>query len=482
MKKVWLLFSIFFILSCSGNKSQQATLLYEQGKEQEERGAVDSAVVTYNAAINLLEQTDNKPLLGEVYNRIGNLYLDNALYPNAYEAFQTALKYNSLLAEKSKASYSLRGMGKSYAYRLMPDSVLHFHLLANQLIPLIKDTDEIAGIYNNLATTYLSLKQYGKAAAYNTKTLQIVKDSIDIYRCYSIKADIFIAYHQYDSAQIYLKKGICSHNIYTKAGCYLQLSELAKQIKDPNYVQYLEISRALRDSIENNYQTADIAHIEQHYIKENIHQEKQLRIAWIIGILIISLFLTYLLLCYHRHKINMEKKNILKLNKQLQENKVTIQELNSQLAQIKKEHNLTTKQKKSAEEQNEIYNRLKETQEIILTRIKQTGENCTKKFIKSDRYSIIKGNKEITELSKKQRQEYRASILKEFSPYIKHLSSFTKMSPDDHYLCCLILIGFNTKECACFRGLSDDAIRSQKIRIRKKIVESFGTNMSFEYI
>lgn len=115
----------------------------------------------------------------------------------------------------------------------------------------------------------------------------------------------------------------------------------------------------------------------------------------------------------------MEKKNILKLNKQLQENKVTIQELNSQLAQIKKEHNLATKQKKSAEKQNEIYNRLKETQEIILTRIKQTGENCTKKFIKSDRYSIIKGNKEITELSKKQRQEYRASILKEFSPYIK---------------------------------------------------------------
>ncbi|RGN49938.1 MULTISPECIES: lipopolysaccharide assembly protein LapB [unclassified Bacteroides] len=444
MKKVWLLLSIFFILSCSGNKSQQATLLYEQGKEQEERGAVDSAVVTYNAAINLLKQTDDKPLLGEIYNRIGDLYLDNDLEPNAFQAFQTALKYNSLLTEKSKASYSLRGMGKSYIYRLMPDSALHFHLLANQLIPQIKDTDEIANIHNNLSNAYLELKNYDTALAHITKALFFCKDSNNIYSSYSTKASIFIAMHQYDSALIYLKKGIYSSNIYTQAACYLQLSRLSKMIGDPNYTAYLENFNYLNDSIDRQNQNTSIANAEQNLIKKHTAQEKRLLIICIIGILIISSLGYYLVLHYNKKKIN-------RTNKQLQESKITIQEIQSQL-------------------------------QAILANIKETGETCTKEFIKSKEYPVIKDRaKTDFVLSYKEQEQYCTLLLKHFDPYIRCLANVMSMSKESYYLCCLFLIGFNTKECANFRGISTKGLRTQKGRIFKKIKELFGTEITFEY-
>lgn len=441
MKKVWLLLSIFFILSCSGNKSQQATLLYEQGKEQEERGAVDSAVVTYNAAINLLKQTDDKPLLGEIYNRIGDLYLNNDLEPNAFQAFQTALKYNSLLIEKSKASYSLRGMGKSYIYRLMPDSALHFHLLANQLIPQIKDTNEIANIHNNLSNAYLELKNYDTALTHIAKALFFCKDSNNIYSSYSTKASIFTAIHQYDSALIYLKKGVYSSNIYTQAACYLQLSRLSKVIGDPDYTTYLEKFHYLNDSIDRQNQSTSIVNAEQNLTQKHNAQEKRLLI---IGILIIGSLGYYLVLHYNKKKIN-------RANKQLQESKITIQEIQSQL-------------------------------QAILANIKETGETCTKEFIKSKEYPVIKDRaKTDSVLSYEEQEQYCTLLLKHFDPYIRCLANVMSMPKESYYLCCLFLIGFNTKECANFRGISTKGLRTQKGRIFKKIKELFGTEITFEY-
>ena len=164
-------------------------------------------------------------------------------------------------------------MGKSYIYRLMPDSALHFHLLANQLIPQIKDTDEIANIHNNLSNAYLELKNYDTALAHITKALFFCKDSNNIYSSYSTKASIFIAMHQYDSALIYLKKGIYSSNIYTQAACYLQLSRLSKMIGDPNYTAYLENFNYLNDSIDRQNQNTSIANADK-ILSKNIQLKK----------------------------------------------------------------------------------------------------------------------------------------------------------------------------------------------------------------
>lgn len=124
------------------------------------------------------------------------------------KCIQKAFEYNSISNEKSKASYSLRGIGKSFAYRYHSDSALYYYLSAYKLIPQIKDSNEIANIYNNLANTYSRLNNYDSALNCIKKAILFNKDTAKIYNHYLTKAGILIANHQYDSATIYLKKAL----------------------------------------------------------------------------------------------------------------------------------------------------------------------------------------------------------------------------------------------------------------------------------
>ena len=121
MKRIALYLSISILIwACSGNL-QQANDLLEEGIAFENAGRVDTALACYNKAIGLFAKAGDKELTGDTYNRIGSLYLNNELYQDACEAFQKGLKYNLTLKDKSKASYSLRGIGKSYAYQQIPN-------------------------------------------------------------------------------------------------------------------------------------------------------------------------------------------------------------------------------------------------------------------------------------------------------------------------------------------------------------------------
>ena len=56
------------------------------------------------------------------------------------------------------------------------------------------------------------------------------------------------------------------------------------------------------------------------------------------------------------------------------------------------------------------------------------------------------------------------------------------MPEDDCLFCCLALAQFTTKECAFIRGVTNDAIRSQNTRIKKRLADSFASIELFEFI
>ncbi len=443
MKEALLFLSIFLLLSCSEDKHRQAMNLYEQGKAQEERGAVDSAVITYNEVINLLEQTSNKSLYGDIYNRLGDVYLNNNLETDALKVFQIALRYNLALSDKTKASYSLRGMGKSYAYRLKPDSALYYHLKASKLIPHIKDSDEIANVYNNLSNDYFELNNYDSALIYVAKAISLNKDSLRIYSNYSVKGNVFMANHQYDSAYIYFKKGVLSPYIYTRATCYFHLSEIAKQTGDSNYAKYLEIYHSLNDSIDLQNQGIKIVKAEKYYTKDSKSQLNIFSIIWLIGFVITGAVCIYFAFRYYKKKIN-------KASKLLEENEAYLRKTQVQLASL-------------------------------LANIKEAGELCRKRFMQSKEYSVIENRLRIdTILSYDEQAEYCSFLSVHFDSYIKSLQNIMTMSDDDCYLCCLFLSGFKTKHCANFRSITTNGLRTQKGRIFQKIKQIFGVDITFE--
>ena len=50
------------------------------------------------------------------------------------------------------------------------------------------------------------------------------------------------------------------------------------------------------------------------------------------------------------------------------------------------------------------------------------------------------------------------------------LKKHTKLTQDEAVLCCLVKCGLNTKECAVCKGVSLNAIRTQKSRIKSKLM------------
>ena len=73
-------------------------------------------------------------------------------------------------------------------------------------------------------------------------------------------------------------------------------------------------------------------------------------------------------------------------------------------------------------------------------------------------------------LSIDERQMVSQSIHKAFNEYIDALKKHTKLTQDEAVLCCLVKCGLNTKECAVCKGVSLNAIRTQKSRIKSKLM------------
>lgn len=479
MYKIILVLSILLFTACHTDLPQ-AEKLFEKGKTLESEGYIDSAVMVYHHAIDLLDHTNENKLKGEIHNQLGNLFTNNSLYQNAFDAFQEGLKYNIQLEDLTNASKSLRGMGKSYAFRLVPDSAIKYVLKAYQLIPRIKDNEEISSIHNNLSGMYVDLKDYDKALQHNALSSSITQDSANIYRNYYIKGEIFNIQEKYDSAWVYYTAAAQSDNIYTKAGCYLELSRLAKKTQHPKYAEYMEAYHDLNDSIARLEQTSAITIAEQNHLKNAISKEKTKLSNWIFAILGMSL----LLIGYHQYKIRRAIKKNNAMDKILQDNEIIINRLQRQMSDINNELIQSKAQQETEQKQTEIYERLKKMQETVISNIKLTGEECTKNFLKSKTYKEMKSKLKEQKfvLPQSEQDKYQAAVIKEFSPYIQYLSTFAKMSHEDYYLCCLALSGFSTKECAFCRGVTNEAIRSQKIRIKEKFMKSFGTLIPFKHI
>lgn len=123
-------------------------------------------------------------------------------------------------------------------------------------------------------------------------------------------------------------------------------------------------------------------------------------------------------------------------------------------------------------------------QEKILSNMEKYAANCTKNFVKSAKYRMIKEKlKEHPSILSQKEQLGVANVVNEtFQTFIRYLSVFTEMPSEDCLLCCLSLSRFTTKECSFMRGVSSEAIRSQRSRIKNRIKDTFQSTALFDSI
>ena len=112
----------------------------------------------------------------------------------------------------------------------------------------------------------------------------------------------------------------------------------------------------------------------------------------------------------------------------------------------------------------QVDNERKELQSLI----DKKGDVCALSFMRTKAYKNMKSMIEVKSesvLSIDERQMVSQSIHKAFNEYIDALKKHTKLTQDEAVKC-----GLNTKECAVCKGVSLNAIRTQKSRVKSKLM------------
>lgn len=473
------LYTLLFIIlfSCHTNK-ESAVELFESGKVMEERGLSDSAVIMYQRAIKQSVALKDTKLIGLIYNQLGDIYLSHYLFNKALLSYQSGEKYNQLLPDKIDASKSLRGIGKSYTYRSMPDSGLIYLFQALRLSELINDKEEVVRIHNNISNAYFELKQFDEALEHNTQAMNMTKDSTSRYINSFARADIMYRLQKYDSAQYYYIIGTHCDNLNTRAGSYYMLYELSKLLNKPDTTYYLSYFTILRDSIEEISHPDLIQSAEHRYLTDDIIREKKNnQMFWLGFVLSLSFILLGVIISVHK----------IKLRNAVRDRKEGMERLVEEMNELHRELALHVEEKRRRTvelSQIETMQKLSLIQNRIINDMKKYATGCNESFVKSQFCSELKMHlrKYPSLLITKEQKKISEIVNAKYHIFIQYLQAFTDMPEDDCFLCCLALAQFTTKECSFIRGVTNDAIRSQKTRIKKRLTESFCSIELFEFI
>lgn len=468
------------LIGCHTN-TKDSLALYEQGKAYEKQQHFDSAAICYRQAIDLIENKYATELSGQIYNQLGDMFLQADLYDKSYVAYNEARKYSSKLTDQTTCSKALRGIGKTFAYQEVKDSAIYYFQQAYYLSEAVRDTTELSLINNNLSNGYLALKQYDKASYHNHIALTLSKDSTNLCRNWLIKADLFEEKQQYDSAWHYYELGSHSDYIYTKAACYSKLASLSDSLHRSDSEKYLRLYTAIIDTIDHTGPSIQIATTDQNFLfskKENKYMTVLLSIFF-------SLFffigISVLLIFTHRSKLVIMKK---KRKEENQKQNEIISRLHKDMSILQQEIGAMKDSEKYLSENREKHKKLQEIENDITQYIMNTAIYCTDKFLKSDIYKQTKQQMKTTnpEINRKERENLFRAINNDFEPFIQYLRTLMSIPKEDCFLCCLALAQFTGKESAVLRCVSWNAIRSQKSRIKTKFAETFHSLALYEFI
>ncbi len=158
----------------------------------------DSALRYYEMVLSYAEKKHNDTLVGNIQERLGNLYLQKGMAYTALEYFLRNYRiYDKMGIAKSKA-YALCDIGNVYYAYSMFEIALKYYTMSLNTFQSIQDKPGQAVIYNNFGLVNLALQKYDSAIYYFQLSLRLRRQLGNQFDILHTKAYI---------ARAYLEKG-----------------------------------------------------------------------------------------------------------------------------------------------------------------------------------------------------------------------------------------------------------------------------------
>lgn len=466
-------FAIAFIAMCLGcsdyiDPQQQAHDLFEQSKQYKKEKDVEKQMAALIQANQLLPQFDEPAFASQVCQALGNAYMYRDLYDESLHYNREAIAYALQEDPHSKQlSLAYSGLGRTFVEMNVPDSAKYYFELALSQAKVLNDTTEIGVGYNQIGVLYRIRKDYSKALEYAKLGLETYiqhRDSNHIPQAYYSTGGAYYYLGQFDSAKVYFEKSLHTDNIYTKHGAYKILYIISKkQGKLEDAIRYNDKFRDYADSVSIQNRTEAVAEIQAKYDNEKLlNQQTELKLRN----LHLTLFLTFCIIAIVI--IVMVGSRVYKFFKRkLTESKLKLEESERVINLNQQEINRITREIAEAD------NNFNEKANLIMVQnglLQKQNESLMDYF--SNNVPLLKTLKEHPKAVKDWKPIYELAEALQMNFYTRLKNEIPEMPEGALNICCLIRLGFTTKQIATIVGIEAESLTKRKGRIRDEIMSN----------
>jgi tetratricopeptide (TPR) repeat protein len=454
--------------SCSDSidPQQQAHDLFEQSKQYKKENDAEKQMAALMQAYQLLPQFNEPAFASQVCQALGNAYMYRDLYDESLHYNREAIAY-ALQEEPHGKQLSLAysKLGRTFAELNQADSAqLYFEKALDQAI-LLQDTTEIAVGYGQLGVVCRLKKDYQKALDFERQQLAIYeqhKDSDYIPQAYYGIGAAYYYMSQLDSAKVYFENSLNTNNIYTKHGAYKALYLISKkQGKLEDAILYNDKFRDYADSVSLNNKTEAVAEIQAKYDNEKLlNQQAKLE----LNNLRLTLFLTFSILAIAI--IVMAGSRVYRyMHRKIAESRIKLQESERIINLNQQEINRMTREIAEADIN------FNEKANLIMMQnglLQKQNKNLMDYF--SNNMPLLKTLKEHPKAIKDWKPIYELTDALQMNCYTRLKNGIPEMPDGSLNICCLIRLGFTTKQIAAIIGIEAESLTKRKGRIRDEIM------------
>ena len=465
------------------NNQIAVAICYEKiGELFYDQAAYSQALINYYKADVIYRKEEHLELLAGNLNKIGKTYFYNRQYRVALKTFRQALASYKKLNNPRGIAESYGYIGQTYEKTDSHKQAFIFQKLA---LTEFKKTDHqtgIAKIYENLGSIYEDRLQLDSALKYFTMALNLNMEAgnkIAQIEIINNIGDVYRKTNRYKEALVYTRKAAetakNSNEQYQLASAYRDLSKTFDLMgRYDSAYRYSEAGRNIFMEIfsqDNKKQLALLQTLFETEQKDNAilqyEKDKKINTVLMIGAITIAILMVLLgasIISRQRLKIRNEQK----LNEQ--------------------NNALYTVQKKAMEGDLELKSKELTSHTLHLIQKNQLLEELKSKLgemIKDDKRDQRKELKQLINLitfnnnQEKNWDDFRIVFERVHENFFERLKKHSKaLTASELRLVALLKMNLSSSDIATMLGISQDSLRISRYRLRKKLNLEEGENLS----
>ena len=412
---------------------------------------------------------------GMVYEDLGNIYFDQAIYKEALEKYTTALKYYSIINDKKAMIYASSMASSVCLVDSDNKKAHHFLNMEMQLAKEINDSCYISNTLQHASVFYESTDKPDSALYYAKKALSFTTDNTNTSKWLSSIGRIYLEKEQTDSARHYLEASLNTKDVEALAISHASLAEIEKDRHNyKSAYNHLEQYTDVIDSIAAADKSSEIQKLGyQHEAEVKIAKHKgemQLSNALIITAAIIAiLILIVILQQISKRKKTAQLRYERKINSMNQDMKILqtrITQNETMLTYLRKEQESYTAEIQNKEQEiKDLYQQREEVQHAFFR------QSAIYKKINKLAKQDTADKKKINVLNLSDQESLRDTIFAIYNDSITELRlQHPRLTDEDIIFLCLEKNNLPSSIIAyCFGSTNTQVINQRRYRLKERM-------------